>query len=175
MQPHSDDHEEVGWNQVVRSLSDARSYWVCTVRPDGRPHATPVWGVWWRGAVVFSSPVATVKARNLDVRADAVVHLDGADDVVIVDGTADQITAGDELAELGAAFTAKYGAITGVTYDLAEARAAGMAVLAVRARVVRGWRSGEAFLARRWVLDEAGRPRATAQLSAADVVAGGTP
>ena len=29
------------WEQVERRLVSARNYWLCTVRPDGRPHAVP--------------------------------------------------------------------------------------------------------------------------------------
>src|SRR5512142_2560130 len=43
------------WEWVEAQLTRARNYWVCTARPDGRPHAMPVWGLWLDGAVVFST------------------------------------------------------------------------------------------------------------------------
>ena len=34
------------WNWAAERLEQARNYWVSTSRPDGRPHAMPVWGIW---------------------------------------------------------------------------------------------------------------------------------
>ena len=36
----------LSWGWAVERLVAARNYWVSTTRPDGRPHAMPVWGVW---------------------------------------------------------------------------------------------------------------------------------
>ena len=39
--------EEAGmieWSHATEILAAATMYWVCSVRPDGRPHAVPVWG-----------------------------------------------------------------------------------------------------------------------------------
>lgn len=43
----------------------ARTYWLATVRPDGRPHVMPVIGIWFDGALYFISGDATRKGRNL--------------------------------------------------------------------------------------------------------------
>ena len=37
------------WSFVDEQMEAARNYWVTTVRPDGRPHAMPVWGAWVNG------------------------------------------------------------------------------------------------------------------------------
>ncbi len=42
-----------------------RTYWLSTVRPDGRPHVMPLIGAWIDGAFYFISGDATRKARNL--------------------------------------------------------------------------------------------------------------
>ncbi len=34
------------WRWAVARLERSHDYWVATVRPDGRPHVMPVWGVW---------------------------------------------------------------------------------------------------------------------------------
>ena len=39
--------------------------WVCSTRPDGRPHAMPVWALWIDGALWFSTDPSSYKARNL--------------------------------------------------------------------------------------------------------------
>ena len=36
----------VRWEAVEQRLTDAINYWLCTVHPDGRPHAIPKWAVW---------------------------------------------------------------------------------------------------------------------------------
>lgn len=42
-----------------------RTYWIATVRPDGRPHVMPIIGMWMDGALYFISGDATRKGRNL--------------------------------------------------------------------------------------------------------------
>lgn len=37
-------------------LMKSRNYWICTSRPDGRPHSIPVWGFWIDGALYFAPP-----------------------------------------------------------------------------------------------------------------------
>jgi len=69
------------WAKVRRRLEQARNYWIVTSRPDGRPHAAPVWGVWLDGRLWFSTSPASVKARNLAADPRVVVHLERADTV----------------------------------------------------------------------------------------------
>ncbi len=99
------------WRFAQERLERARNYWVCTVRPDGRPHAAPVWGVWVANALYFGTSPASLKARNLATNPAVVVHLESGDEVVIVEGRAEQ--AGSLPAELfrqiGDAYAAKYG------------------------------------------------------------------
>ncbi|WP_431910793.1 pyridoxamine 5'-phosphate oxidase family protein [Micromonospora carbonacea] len=163
------EQQQITFEEVSGLLAEARNYWICTLRPDSRPHAAPVWAVWRNGCVVFSSPASTVKARNLEANAHATVHLESGDEVVIVDGRATQVDDEEELRALGTAFTEKYGGVTGVAYDLVQARSMGMAVISVRAEVVRGWHAGAAFLANRWTLGPDGLPVNRTSVSAADL------
>src|SRR5579884_1076081 len=79
----------VTWDDVVAKLAGARNYWVCTTRPDGRPHAAPVWGLWMDDALCFATDPASRKGRNLTARPACVVHLESGDDAVIIEGTAE--------------------------------------------------------------------------------------
>ena len=79
----------IEWSAVADRLAAARNYWVATTRADGRPHVTPVWGVWLDGAVMFDADLNAVKALNLVRDPRAVVHLESGDDVVIVEGVAE--------------------------------------------------------------------------------------
>jgi PPOX class probable F420-dependent enzyme len=96
------------WSTVARWLRDARSYWVATTRPDGRPHAMPVWGVWLDDALWFSTDPASVKARNVAARPDVVVHLDSGDEVCVLEGGVRRVAAGDLPDGFLDAYRAKY-------------------------------------------------------------------
>jgi pyridoxine/pyridoxamine 5'-phosphate oxidase len=98
------------WSFVEERMAAAREYWVATVDPDGRPHLTPVWGLWVDGVFYFGSGPRTRKARNLAENPNVAVHPEG-DDVVILEGVAEVVTDPDPaLSErVYAASAAKYG------------------------------------------------------------------
>jgi hypothetical protein len=100
--------ERLPWSRVSEWLIAAPSYWVCTTRPDGRPHAKPVWGVWLDDEVLFSTHPETVTARNLRASSALVVHLESGDQVVIVEGAAARLEDQQVLARFGEAYKAKY-------------------------------------------------------------------
>ncbi|MCB9420948.1 MAG: pyridoxamine 5'-phosphate oxidase family protein [Ardenticatenaceae bacterium] len=80
------------WDFVDEQMAQSRNYWIGTTRPDGRPHAAPVWGVWLDGHLYFGTSPNARKARNLDNNPALVVHLESGDDVVILEGTAVKLT-----------------------------------------------------------------------------------
>ena len=51
--------------QRLENPERPRTYWLATVRPDGRPHVMPIIGMWMDGALHFVSGDATRKGRNL--------------------------------------------------------------------------------------------------------------
>lgn len=79
------------WSTVLGWLVEARTYWICTTRPDGRPHAVPVWGVWLDGTLYFSTDAASGTGRNLAANPSVVAHPDNGDKVAILEGTARQV------------------------------------------------------------------------------------
>ena len=120
------------WSHAVERLERARYYWLATTRPDGRPHVTPVWGVWVDGAVYFDGPLTTTWGRNLKANPALSVHLGSGDDVVILEGTAEDVTTDPELgARIVEAWNAKYG---GFPPD-----PAGDGILRLRPRTARAW------------------------------------
>jgi general stress protein 26 len=116
----------------------ARNYWLVTVRPGGAPHAVPVWGVWLGGRIHFGGGRETRKARNLAANPDAVVHLESGDDVVIVEGTAEEVTDPSLQDSVDDAYEAKYGIRHGTP------------VWALRPRAVYAW-TGFPADATRWL------------------------
>ncbi len=99
----------LSWSHVTERMARARNYWVGTTRPDGRPHIVPVWGVWLDETFYFSTDPASRKGRNLAVNSDLVVHLESGDDVIIFEGTAEQVAGVSLPAEFVDAYDAKYG------------------------------------------------------------------
>ncbi len=81
-----------GWDRITEALTGARNYWVCTARPDGRPHAMPVWGLWLGEVFYFVTDRESRKGRNLRVNSWTNVHLESGDDVVILEGRAEELT-----------------------------------------------------------------------------------
>jgi Pyridoxamine 5'-phosphate oxidase len=98
----------VSWPEVAARLAAARSYWLCTTMPTGAPHAAPVWGVVLNHTLYLYTERRTVKARNLAADPRAVVHLESAQDVVIVRGTAEDLGTPAQVPEVVAALSAKY-------------------------------------------------------------------
>ena len=53
------------WPAARAVLEGAQLSWATTVRPDGRPHVTPLVAVWLDGAVHFTTGPGEQKAMNL--------------------------------------------------------------------------------------------------------------
>jgi len=121
------------WSWAQERLAAAQNYWVVTVRPDGRPHTVPVWGVWLDEAFFFGG--TGVKARNLTANSSVVVHLERADEVVIVEGIYDAGfgLSADLRARLREASKQKYG------FGGGEGDGQDETTFVVRPRTVLGW------------------------------------
>jgi PPOX class probable F420-dependent enzyme len=76
------------WSWAAERLSTSRNYWVSSVRPDGRPHTMPVWGMWDDAVLWFSSSVQSRKTRNLAHDPRCVVTTEDAADPVVIEGVA---------------------------------------------------------------------------------------
>jgi len=74
------------WSHVVQRLTDARNYWLCTVRPNGHPHVIPFWAVWVEDRIYFDGSPETRHARNIAANQYVALHLESGDDVVIIEG-----------------------------------------------------------------------------------------
>lgn len=100
------------WEFVDETISGDKFYWVTTVRPDGKPHARPTWGVWVEGTFYCGGGEKTRWVRNISTNHDIVVHREDAEEVVIIEGEAERIdeeTASSELVErIDTAYEDKY-------------------------------------------------------------------
>ena len=106
------------WAEAERRLTVSHDYWCATVRPDGRPHVMPVWGVWLDGRLWFSSGRRSLKARNLDADPRCTVTTEDARNPVVLDGAARRVTDAAGIAAFVAAMNAKYDA--GMTIEFQD-------------------------------------------------------
>jgi PPOX class probable F420-dependent enzyme len=98
----------IPWRKIDVWLSGFRSIWVSTTRPDGRPHAVPLW-YWWDGAnIYFITQRSTQKARNLAHQPWVIVHAGDGDDAIILEGGAEIVTDRAEQERVDAAYMEKY-------------------------------------------------------------------
>ena len=101
------------WADVQELLAKAELYWLTTVRADGRPHVTPLVGVWHDGAFAFCTGAGEQKHVNLGQGSQVAVTTgvntwkQGID--VVVEGEASRVTGRDRLAPLAQAWRDKYG------------------------------------------------------------------
>jgi nitroimidazol reductase NimA-like FMN-containing flavoprotein (pyridoxamine 5'-phosphate oxidase superfamily) len=100
------------WARGRGDLQDAQVYWLTTVRPEGRPHVTPLLGIWFDGALYFCTGPSERKAKNLAENAHCVLTtgcngLDGLD--VVVEGDATKVSDPSELASVAGTYESKYG------------------------------------------------------------------
>jgi hypothetical protein len=96
-----DDQGLLPWSWAEERLAGAHNYWVST----SGPHASPVWALWEDGALVFSCSPRSRKARELAADPRIVVHLESGDEVVIVEGEVERVTADEALID---AYERKY-------------------------------------------------------------------
>jgi pyridoxine/pyridoxamine 5'-phosphate oxidase len=83
------------WTWADEQLTASRNYWIATVGP----HASPVWGLWQSGGLLFSCGAQSRKARDLARDPRLVVHLESGDEVVILEGVAERVAATEDDVE----------------------------------------------------------------------------
>jgi hypothetical protein len=138
------------WTEVARRLAVARSYWLGSTTPSGAPHAAPVWEVVTGGTLYLYSERSTVKARNLAADPRVVIHLESAEDVLIVRGTAEDLGTPAMVPSVVAALAAKYARPEDRQY-LPDADPDFDVVYAFRPRSAMAWRLDDyAASQRRW-------------------------
>lgn len=144
------------WEEAAGLLERAETWWLSTVRRDGRPHVTPLLTVWRDGALHFCTGPEEQKARNLEANRQVVLTtgnsaLDRGLDLV-VEGTAEPVTDEARLTALADAWEAKYGPYwhfdvrDGAFRNVAGGRALVFAVAPARAF---GFRKGD-YAQTRW-------------------------
>jgi len=122
---------EVSWEYVAERLTEAKNYWLCSVRPpsprpdrqhrgrqaearagqaNGRPHCVPRWAVYLDGKIYYDGSPETRHARNIIENPHVSLHLESGDEAIILEGesyAAEKPSAALAL-RLSEAYKAKY-------------------------------------------------------------------
>ena len=101
------------WSWAVERLEKSHNYWIATSHPGGRAHLMLVWGLWWQDAFWFSTGPRTRKAKNIAADPHCVIGTEKADEAVIVEGTAQEITDRAVWKQIVEVYNAKYGGDVG--------------------------------------------------------------
>jgi general stress protein 26 len=110
----SGDATPTPWADAQKRLEQSEIYWLSTVRPDGRPHVTPLIAVWHDGSLFFCTGAGERKAKNLVQNPHCILttgtnamHEEGLD--LVVEGDAMEIHDNARLQRVANAYETKYG------------------------------------------------------------------
>jgi len=155
----SDGAKPTPWAEAQASLEEAHVFWISTVRPDGRPHVTPLISVWLDGALHFCTGPEERKAKNLSGNPRCILTTgcneeEGLD--VVVEGEAVRVTDDARLRRIADAYVAKYG--EDWRFEVREEAFAHIGppegsialVFELAAAQALGFRKGEEFSQTRW-------------------------
>jgi hypothetical protein len=117
------------WAWAEEQLVDARTYWVTTIGPSGRPHVRPVWGVWLDGSVQFSTGAR--HAANIARDPRVTVNLEDGDECLILEGRASAVRDESVRRAFASAYEKKYD--WEMSLDFVDV------VYVVRPRLALGW------------------------------------
>jgi hypothetical protein len=79
------------WSWALERIAKVRTHFISSVRPDGRVHVMPVWGIWTDGWYVFSTAITSVKSKNLMANPSVGVSFEDGMDAFVLEGTAEII------------------------------------------------------------------------------------
>ena len=97
------------WTWARKRLEKSHNYVIVTVRPDGRPHAMGMNGIWFEDAYYFGTDETTRKARNLAANPHCIIINEDLEELLIVEGLAEVISFAQLPEGLAAASKKKYG------------------------------------------------------------------
>ena len=86
-----DDSGVLAWPEVEGRLAASLHYWLATVRPDGRPHLVPRWGVWLDGRFWYDGAPTTRHARNLHTNPHVALSLEDGREAVMIEGVSQAV------------------------------------------------------------------------------------
>ena len=94
------------WDWVVERLTESKHYWLSSVRPNGRPHTIPRWGVFLDNKFYYDGSPETRHARNLEQNPHVTLNLEDGRQAIFLEGISEP--AGKPSAELGKRLSEAY-------------------------------------------------------------------
>lgn len=151
----SEGAKPTSWAEAIAMLNTADIYWLSTVRPDGRPHVTPLFAGWLDDALYFCTGADERKAKNLAANPHCVmttgcnVISDSLD--IVIEGDAVRVIDESTLQRVAELYATKYdwqltfrdGALIGEGGNVAD-------VYKISPTTAFGFRKGESFCQTRW-------------------------
>jgi hypothetical protein len=102
-------HAPLPWSRALEQLQagTAKSFWLSTVRPDGRPHVAAVGALWVDDTLYFTSSPRTRKSRDLARNPACVFSVTLPNLDLVIEGTAARVTDPGTLQRLAQAYAAQ--------------------------------------------------------------------
>jgi len=125
----------ITWRHANNKLAKEKVYWISTASRQGRPHATPVWGIWKANRFYFETDPNSVKGRNLSNNQSIVVHVQDGNDTVILEGSARGEKRAQRLNQLRKDYMRKYQYTPDWSNELNQI------VFRVEPRIVHAWKA----------------------------------
>jgi hypothetical protein len=164
-------HSDSAWwgDQAAGEWSTARgiventsaTYWLATVRPDGRPHVMPIMAVWVNGMLFFAAGQGTRKARNLALNSHCVITVEQEPLDLVIEGSARKTRDHATLRSVAERYASvndwHVGVRDGAFHDAEGAPTAGPPpydVYEVTPKTVFGLPIGQSFGPTRWRFDQ---------------------
>ncbi len=102
------------WKTARQHLEKAEIFWLATVRPDGRPHVTPLIAVLLDDILYFCTGEGERKAKNLAQNAHCILttgcnFLNAESLDVVIEGEAVRVNDGPLLQRIADLYETKYG------------------------------------------------------------------
>jgi uncharacterized pyridoxamine 5'-phosphate oxidase family protein len=149
----SPDATPTAWAEARKRLEGAKIYWLATVRPDGRPHVTPLFAVWLEGALYFCTGESERKAKNLARNPHCVITtgcnvVEGLD--LVIEGEAVQVSDEAKLQHVAGEYVTKYDWRFTVRDGAFDGEGGLALVYAVTPTTAFGFGKGESFSQTRW-------------------------
>ena len=149
------------WAHTVDAIRRLQKFTLCTVRADGRPHATPLLAVWAMDGMTFATGENEQKAKNLGRNPKCILTagtntLTGDD--YVIEGTASLVSDPERLETIATAFEQTYGwhltRKDGTWYGMAsQMRSGGTHTYFVQPSIIFAFGNGEPFSETRYHFD----------------------
>lgn len=74
------------WQQVASQVAESKHYWLCSVRPNGRPHVVPRWGAFLDNKFYYDGSPETRHAQNIMQNPHVTLNLEDGEKAIFMEG-----------------------------------------------------------------------------------------